>query len=132
MTLECVRIRENENGSIIAYKKIHYEATPIYCDEYESKVENKEQIENILFALGFSVQMIIDKTRNSYVYGQFQFDLDSVVGLGELMEVELKSENASLEDIYSLVAQFDLSESNVTYEGIQMMMKKANTSNKAK
>ena len=123
-TIECVRIRECERGSILTYKKIHYEASPIYCDEYETLVD-KDQMEKFLFALGFSIQMIIDKTRTCYELGSFEFDFDSVVGLGELMEIELKGEYKTLDDIYQFVQPFGLTKSDVTYEGIQMMMKKA-------
>ncbi|MBQ7797933.1 MAG: class IV adenylate cyclase [Clostridia bacterium] len=124
-TIECVRIRENEKGSVLTYKKIHKEANPIYCDEFETFVSSKQQMENILFALGFSVQMIIDKKRVSYKMDNFEFDFDSVKNLGELMEVEIISENSSVEEIYNFVKIFGLSQQDVTYEGIQTLMKKA-------
>ena len=122
-----MRIRETEKGAVLAYKKIHKEAKPIYCDEFETIVASKDQMENILFALGFSVQMIIDKSRTSYVYSNFEFDFDSVKNLGELMEVELKDENGKIEEIYSFVSKFNLSQKDVTYEGIQNLMKKSLT-----
>ena len=119
-----MRIRETHKGAVLCYKHIHYEAQ-VYCDEYETKVESKEQIEKILFALGFSVQMVIDKTRESLEYKNFEFDFDTVKNLGELMEVELESEDASAEEIYEWVSKYGLSEKDVTYEGIQLLMKKA-------
>lgn len=124
-TMECVRIRENEKGCVLTYKKIHREATPLYCDEFETNISSKHQMENILFALGFSVQMVIDKKRVSYSMGNLEFDFDSVKDLGELMEVELASENAEVEEIYEFVKPFGLSQKDVTYEGIQTLMKKA-------
>ena len=39
-TIECVRIRETNNSPVICYKHIHYEADPIYCDEYETKIDS--------------------------------------------------------------------------------------------
>lgn len=124
-TIECVRIREVDNSAVICYKHIHYEADPIYCDEFETKIDNKDQMEKILFALGFEIQMIIDKTRVSYFNDKFEFDFDTVENLGELMEIELKDSNGSLSDIYTLVKPFGLDEKDVTYEGIQIMLKKA-------
>ena len=106
-TIECVRIRETDNSTVICYKKIHYEAAPIYCDEYETKIDNKEQMEKILFALGFTTQMVIDKTRDSYYNDNFEFDFDSVKNLGELMEIELKDNSGNIEEIYNLVKPFD-------------------------
>jgi predicted adenylyl cyclase CyaB len=127
-TMECVRIREENGVNTLAYKKIHREANPIYCDEYETTVESKEQLEKILFPLGFTVQMVIDKTRESYKLGEFEFDFDSVKNMGELMEVELKSDESSVDAIYEFVSKYGLTKDDVTYEGIQVLMKKAMTS----
>ncbi len=123
-TLECVRIRELNDVNILTYKKIHRECNPVYCDEYETKILNKEQMEKILFALGFSIQMVIDKIRTSCSTNNFEFDFDSVKNLGELLEVELKNELGDVEDIYKFVAKYGLTKKDVTYEGIQNMMKK--------
>lgn len=124
-TIECVRIRETDTDTVLCYKHIHYEANPVYCDEYETKIDSKYQMEKILFALGFTVQMVIDKRRESYHNDQFEFDFDSVKNLGELMEIELKNGSENIADIYNMVAPFGLTEQDVTYEGIQLMMKKA-------
>ena len=124
-TMECVRIREYQNKCVLGYKKIHRECSPVYCDEYETKVNDKTQMENILFALGFNVQMVIDKTSVSYKLGNFEFDFDSVIGLGELLEIELKNQNANLDDIYNFVSPYGLSKKDVTYDGIQVLMKRA-------
>ena len=124
VTHECVRIREKDNTSVLCYKKIHYESNPIYCDEYETVISNKKQMQNILFALGFNMQMEIDKIRTSYKLDKFKFDFDSVKNLGELLEVELiVGEDVS--EIYEYVKKYGLTQENVTYEGIQILMKKA-------
>ena len=125
VTQECVRIRENEKGNTLCYKKIHYETNPVYCDEYETLVSDKNQMEKLLFALGFSIQMVIDKTRVTYKMDCFEFDIDFVKGLGYLLEVELKEENADIEEIYKFVSKYGLKKDDVTYEGIQILMKKA-------
>ena len=124
-TMECVRIRESETLCVLTYKKIHREANPIYCDEYETVIDNKTQMENILLSLGFSVQMVIDKTRQSYSLDKFEFDFDSVENLGELLEIELKDNSENVNAIYEFVSKYGLSEKDVTYEGIQVMMKRA-------
>lgn len=125
-TIECVRIRENENGITLAYKKVHKDATPVYCDEYETIISDKQQMEKILFAIGFSVQMVIDKVRLTYKLENFEIDFDSVKELGELMEVELKNEFGNIKDIYNFVSDYGLTKNDVTYDGIQTMMKKLN------
>lgn len=131
-TMECVRIREAFGKSVLTYKKIHREANPVYCDEFETEVLSAEEMEKILFALGFSVQMKIDKTRVSYAYQSLEFDFDSVAGVGELMEVELKSETESTDEIFEFVKKYGLSKDDVTYDGIQVLVKKANQKNTLK
>ncbi len=122
-TMECVRIREENGKAILTYKKIHRESDPVYCDEFETEVLSAEQTEKILFAIGFEIQMKIDKTRDSYSAFGFEFDFDSVKGLGEFLEVELKDEKSSTEDIIEFVKPYGLSRKNVTYDGIQKLMK---------
>mgnify|MGYP003305230044 CR=1 FL=1 len=122
-TQECVRIRESNGKAILCYKNIHREATPVYCDEYELEVSSKEEMEKILFALGFSVQMVIDKTRNTYLFENFEFALDCVNGSLELFEVELKDNNASVDTILDFVNKYGLTKEDVTYRGIQLLVK---------
>ncbi len=121
-TVECVRIREKGKAQL-TYKKIHKDATPVYCDEFETEISSAEQTEKILFALGFSVDIKIDKTRTTYKMGEFEFDFDSVKNLGELLEIELKEENADISKIFDFVKNFGLSKKDVTYAGIQNLMK---------
>lgn len=124
-TMECVRIRESDKKAVLTYKKIHREANPVFCDEYEVDVSSAKEAEKILFALGFDIQLKIDKTRLSYKFLGFEIDFDSVVDVGEFMEVELKSENATTDEVFEFVKPYGLSKKDVTYEGIQVLAKKA-------
>lgn len=122
-TMECVRIREEQGKVTLGYKKIHRECDPVYCDEYETIIDSKEQTEKIFFALGFSVQMVIDKVRTTFEYNSLQFDFDSVKNFGELLEVELLDNNDEVSKIYEFVKPFGLSQKDVTYKGIQKLLK---------
>lgn len=124
-TMECLRIREVDSDKILCYKKIHREATPVYCDEYEVEIKDKKSMEQILFSLGFEIQMVIDKTRVSYKLGKLEFDFDTVVGLGELLEIELKDENEDAEVVFEFLKPYGLTRKDVTYKGIQVMLKEA-------
>ena len=127
-TMECLRIRETNNKSTLCYKKIHRESNPVYCDEYETIISNKQEFEKILFSLGFTIQMQIDKVRQTYRYKNFQFDFDSVKNLGEIMEVEIENEEC-INNVFEFLSQYNLSKKDVTYEGIQVLMKKAMSKN---
>ena len=124
-TMECLRIREVDDEKVLGYKKIHREANPVYCDEYELKISDKTQMEKILFAIDFEVQMVIDKTRESYKLGKLEFDFDTVLGLGELLEVELKDETEDVSVIFEFLKPYGLDKKSVTYKGIQTMLKEA-------
>ncbi len=81
-------------------------------------------MENTLFALGFNVKMLIDKTRETYLVNNLELDFDSVKNLGELLEIELKDNSSDINEIYNFVKKYELSKKDVTYEGIQNLMKK--------
>ena len=130
-TIECVRIRTTDRGSVLCYKKIHREANPIYCDEYETKIEDANELEKIFLAISFEVQMTIDKTREIYRLGDFEFDFDSVKNLGELFEIELKSDDElKFDEIFEVLNEFGIKKSDANYEGIQTLMKKSLDKNK--
>ncbi len=125
-TMEALRIRTVDGISTMNYKYIHREINPIYCDEFESVIADAEQMEKILFAIGFHRLIEIDKTRQTYAYGDFQFDIESVVGLGDFLEVELKCEDSEVNKIFDLLKPFGLTENDVTFDGIIKLMQNAN------
>ena len=125
-TIEALRIRTIGEKSTINYKYIHREASPIYHDEYESEVSDAKQIENILFALGFHRLIEIDKTRQTYMLGDCEFDFESVARLGDFLEIELKGENCDVKRIFDMVEPFGLAEKDVTFDGIIKLMQNAN------
>lgn len=124
-TAECVRVRTTDKGSVLCYKKIHRESNPIYCDEYETKIEDAESLEKIMLAIDFEIQMTIDKTRETFKIADYEFDFDSVKDLGELLEVEFKgSDPSKFDEVFEILSKYSISKSDVNYDGIQMLMKK--------
>ena len=123
-TMECLRIRTTKTGSVLCYKKIHREANPIYCDEYETKIEDAENLAKILLATEFIEQMVIEKTRQSFLFGDCEFDFDSVKNLGEFVEIEFKGKDESkFDEIFLTLSQFGIFKENANYDGIQKLMK---------
>ena len=122
-TKECLRIRESDGKNVLCYKNIHREVIPVYCDEYELEIASSEEMEKVLFAIGFEIQMKIDKIRKTFLLDAFEIALDQVNGSLELLEVELKDENASTDDILDFVKKFGLTKEDVTYRGIQLLVK---------
>jgi predicted adenylyl cyclase CyaB len=89
---EWFRIRD-ENGSYsINYKKWQYDDTGMgtYADEYETEVGDKDTARKIIQAINMRLLVTVDKTRRKYLYKDYEVVFDSIVGLGNFVEIEYK------------------------------------------
>ncbi len=88
---EWFRIRDEKGQYSINYKKWHYEnGIGQYADEYETQVTDKESARKIVLALDMRPLIIVDKTRRKYNYKEYEIAFDSVVGLGDFVEIEYR------------------------------------------
>ncbi len=87
---EWLRLRNSESKYSLNYKNWHVNENgkSHYCDEYESRVEDLEQVKRILSALNFKSIVKVDKRRKVWNYKDYQISLDSVKGLGDFVEIE--------------------------------------------
>lgn len=92
---EWLRVRDAEGRYSLNYKNWHYteNGKSTHCDEYETKVENLEQLQLILKALNLKPLVTVDKQRATYRYKEYEIALDHVEGLGDFVEVEYKGTN---------------------------------------
>jgi len=92
---EWLRLRDSSGKFSINYKNWHQEkdGRDHYCDEYESTIENLEQLENIFKAINTKPLVIVDKLRKAWLYKDFEVAIDSVKGLGDFVEIEYKGIN---------------------------------------
>lgn len=90
---EWLRLRYSPNKYFINYKNWHIEndGKSYYCDEFESKIGDIKQFENIFNALNFKLLVTVDKIRKIWVYKNYEIALDSVKRLGEFVEIEYKN-----------------------------------------
>lgn len=90
---EWLRIR-NENGKyIFDYKK---KIDNSHFEKYDVLIDNANNLNKILNALGLKSIGTINKNRITYVYkDKYEFSFDNVEGIGMFIEIELinKSEN---------------------------------------
>lgn len=89
---EWLRLRDSSGKFSINYKNWHQEkdGRTHYCDEYESPIENLEQLERIFKALNAKLLIAVDKRRRIWRYQDFEVAIDSVKGLGDCVEIEYK------------------------------------------
>ena len=88
---EWLRLRDSNGKYSINYKNWHYDDDPeksSYCDEYETKVEDLDKIKKIFEILNFKLLLKVDKIRKTWIYKDYEIDLDTVKGLGDFVEIE--------------------------------------------
>lgn len=85
---EWLRIGIRGNRKILNYKNWH---DNIYCDEYETEIDNEESLDRIFKILGLEKIVTVDKVRVTYFYlDKYEIALDYVTGLGYFVEIEIK------------------------------------------
>lgn len=85
---EWLRIGIRGNRKILNYKNWH---DNIYCDEYETEIDNDESLDRIFKILGLEKIVTVDKVRVTYFYlDKYEIALDYVTGLGYFVEIEIK------------------------------------------
>jgi predicted adenylyl cyclase CyaB len=89
---EWLRLRDSSGKFSINYKSWHFEpdGKSNYCDEYETPIDSIEQLEKIFSVLDITEIVVVDKTRRTYLYQNYEFAIDSIKGLGDYVEIEYK------------------------------------------
>ena len=87
---EWLRLRDSSGKYSINYKNWYFDedGKSHYCDEYETKVEDIDQIKKILDVLNFKSIVKVDKKRRIWIYKDYEIAVDSVKGLGDFVEIE--------------------------------------------
>ena len=93
---EWLSIRRRADKTFLTYKHWHphNSENQTHCDEFETVLNNPEQLERILSVLNFRELGSVEKTRELFVYNnEFEIALDLVKDLGRFIEIEaLKDE----------------------------------------
>lgn len=95
-----LRVRSTNEESFLCLKKITRDERghPLYSDEYETVIDDPENALRLMEALGYVKVTTVEKKRAVYTYDIFEIVLDTVLGLGEFVEIELKQPVASVEE----------------------------------
>ncbi len=128
----CLRIRTEDNKTILSYKRIYGENTSTqYIEEYEACVDSFNMMDSILKALGFRNEIVVDKHRQEYVTENgLLVALDCVADLGSFIEIENCNESDDLEkrnqDLYDFVNCLGVDMTNRNSEGYSNMLYRKN------
>lgn len=111
---EALRIRIKEEGARLTYKGPKLDKTTKSRLEMTVKIDNPQQMEQILSALGFVLSAQVRKKRAKYSYEGVVLALDNVEGLGSFVEVEAEGEGDYEEQrrkVLSILSKLGLHES---------------------
>ena len=90
-----IKIRNNENGQ---------------WGRFESKIDNSEQMKNILEKIGCKIIFIFHKTRQTFDNDFIRIDLDVIKELGTFLEVKFLADNKKKAEQFLIDLGVDLKE----------------------
>lgn len=134
---EWLRLRNDGGKNILCYKLIHVDdGNNRYKDEYETVVEDPEQMDNILVATGFVSLVRVVKNRKVYDFEheghKYEIALDTIDDLGSFIEVEVKGSfesikeaNRGLESVANVLG-LDLEKENYLGYAHMLLLKNGN------
>lgn len=120
-----LRIREEEGKYLFTLKRP--EGIELSKVEYETWVQDPNELEKILLDIGWVKYVEIRKTRCKAKIGEVNLCLDSIEGLGDFLEGEIFDENGGLEvqeKLKSLFLSWGVSVDEIVSEGYDVMMVK--------
>lgn len=85
---EYLRIRDENGKYLLNYKN---KINNMKAIEYETMIDDKDSLNDILVSLGMKKIGVINKKRSKYLYQEkYEIDFDEVEGIGLFMEIEIK------------------------------------------
>ncbi len=101
-TDEALRLREHEpvegqSNTLLTYKGPLIDADSKTREEFETGIEDRKTMEDILERLGFTPAATVTKRRERYQLDSALVTLDTVEGLGEFLEIEAEQDNDNIE-----------------------------------
>lgn len=123
-----LRIRQQGQGCELCYKRWHrdlHTKESLYADEVEIVIEDQKTVEKLLQLLGYEPICVIDKTRDSWKYGDFKIERDQVINLGKFYEIEFCGEgepSTARSYIYDLLSKIGVTGWKVIDRGYPWML----------
>ena len=106
---EYLRIRKENNVYVLNYKKV---TDKNLCEEFETIIDNANNMNLILGRLGLVKKTEINKIRQKFLYKQkYEFSFDNVQGIGCFVEIEVKnltSYEEEYNELFKLLNEFNI------------------------
>lgn len=132
----CIRIRYEENGVFLHYKKINNNDASLerYIDEYKKDISGHiSSFRQSLLLNDFFPAAVVQKNRKLYSYKKCIIALDRIIELGFFVEIEAISQGAIASENKRLIAIAEMLEIKLkdrVTEGYSYLMCKHNAQSK--
>lgn len=124
-----IRIRKNyeNNNAILTFKgsspKKHDD---IAWEDFDTPINNPDNLERLLVNNGYVYVCLIDKTRQSFDYKEFEINIDNVRDMGIFVEIEKMGKENEIEkikeEILKLFENLGINSSDIIKKGYVQMM----------
>jgi len=128
---EWLSIRKRSDEAFVNYKHWYPEnaETATHCDEFETQIEEPDQMEKIFSALDFRKLVTVEKEREVYVYNEeIEVAFDKVNELGHFIEIEalevLGDVEATREKLFKFARYLGIDVSRADKRGYPFMLMK--------
>ena len=121
-TSRYLRIRFEEGRNEIGFHVCHYEdGEMVSADEYETEVEDPEEMREILKGLGMKNKVTVKKRRKVFETENHEIVIDQVEDLGCFMEIEVKkrtkTKRKAKKGCFKLLKELDLQHKRIPEGG---------------
>jgi len=129
-----LKLREENTGTyFIRYYRVNSGSEKI-SNYHFYPIKNKIEFDNV-FGGSMNIEVIVDKTRELYIYENARIHLDTVLNLGTFLEIEvviktIEEENKSKELFQKLMDMMNINNNQVIECGYRELLIKENPENK--
>ena len=130
-----IRIRksyDNEKAILTFKGSSSGRSDDIAWEDYDTPIENPDKLERLLVGNGYVYVCLIDKMRQSFIYNEFEINIDNIRYLGIFIEIEKIDSEKEIDEvkkeITSILELCGIAEQDIIKKGyVQLMLEKLNT-----
>ena len=104
--MRCFRLRDRAGKFTLTYKVDRFDRRGKwkYSDEHETLIEDGNVMRKIIQHLGLQMLVCVDSIKHVYRQGVYEIVYEQVKGLGQFLEVELKSHTSNTSPVKAKAA----------------------------
>ena len=123
-----MRVRIEGDKNFLTYKGAESKKDGVW-QEYEFPVDNAEDAENMLKAIGLDNVITVKKNRTEYKLDDFAICLDIIDGLGSFVEIESQNDNdIDKINLNKLMQKLNIKEEQIIHKGYVTLLLVKNNS----